>query len=127
MCVPCSLDFPNDADYYLHKKGGHADKSKGNPIVGPGIEPPQDFIEAVKRIEAKKDEPPPAPPPAPDQPRPTMPDPNPIVLTYSYTGDCPTCRNPVSTLELDVKDLHCIVAYCPRCNKQLSSREEKKL
>lgn len=56
-----------------------------------------------------------------------------IELTYVYTGDCPTCKNPVITLESDI-DLgkaggkkHFVSAFCINCKKQIFSREEKDL
>lgn len=134
MCITCSLDFPTDADFLVHKKSGHTDMTKGTPldgpsavVVGPDIKPTEEFAAQVARIEAKANEPPPAPPKPNFPERPILPDPKPITLTYNYIGECPTCRNPVSTLELDVAKVHCVVAFCARCNKQLASREEKKL
>lgn len=125
ICMKCSLEFSTESEFSVHKSGGHVDKSKGLPLVGPGVEPDPEFAATVARLEAKASEPVQTTPPVPT-PRPELPDPKPIVLTYHYEGDCPTCRNPITTLELDV-DTHAVIAYCTRCNKQLEVRKEKKL
>lgn len=128
MCIPCSLDFPDDATFLVHKKSGHVDKSKGLPVVGPDQNPDPEFAATVARIEAKKNEPETPPEPVPNLPaRPEIPDPKPVKLTYHYEGECPTCRNPVTTLELDIDSTHAVIAHCVKCNKQLEARKEKKL
>lgn len=124
ICVPCSMEFPDDAIFLVHKKSGHIDKSKGLPIVGPGVEPNPEFVEAVNRIEARKDEPPPV---STHPERPKLPDPRPITLTYNYLGDCPVDRSPPTTIELDIEDKHFAVAICPNCKKQLASQQVEKL
>jgi len=51
----------------------------------------------------------------------------PIKLTYLYKGQCPDCAGPITTLEIDVEKKHFYIAMCNRCNKQLDTREVKKL
>jgi hypothetical protein len=55
--------------------------------------------------------------------------PAPIRLEYNYKGTCPDCASQVETivLELDKKTRVTVVAWCPRCKKQLETREEAKL
>jgi predicted rRNA methylase YqxC with S4 and FtsJ domains len=50
-----------------------------------------------------------------------------IKLKYVYEGQCTKCNSPISTIELDVKDSHVVVAYCQRCNLQLDQKEVSKL
>lgn len=126
LCVPCSMEFSTETDYVIHKKGGHVDKSKGLLVVGPNSEVDPEFAATVARIEAKKNEPPTPDTPAPVQ-RPELPDPKPVKLTYHFEGECPTCRNPVTTLELDIDSTHAVIAHCVKCNKQLEARKEKNL
>lgn len=52
--------------------------------------------------------------------------PQPIALTYKYTGTCQECRTPVETIELDVpgkKTKVFVVAWCPMC-KEAKNQEE---
>lgn len=52
-----------------------------------------------------------------------------IKLEYQFKGQCPDCASNVETivLELDKKTRVTVVAWCPRCKKQLETREEAKL
>lgn len=127
MCIPCSLEFSTEADFTVHKSSGHVDKSKGLTLVGPGVEPDPDFAATIARIEAKKNEPQVMTAPPVHSPRPELPELQAVQLIYKYTGDCPTCRTPVSTLELDLDQTHAVIAHCVKCNKQLEVRKEKKL
>ena len=121
LCISCGMEFPSEEAFQAHKDGGH--KTKGD-IVSPVTAslPNQDFIDAVNRIE-KKDT-----PSKEDQQKDLkMPEPKPISLTYLYVGECPTCRGPVTTLEIDIEKIHMCICYCNNCKKQLESRKVEKL
>ena len=47
----------------------------------------------------------------------------PITLKYQFMGNCPTCHQEVSTLELDTDGKHFAVCYCLFCKVQLQSKE----
>lgn len=51
--------------------------------------------------------------------------PEPIVLEYKYTGVCPKCGTPVTTLFIPgaVKKNQNAICFCTSCSKQLQSRE----
>lgn len=54
----------------------------------------------------------------------------PIVLTYTFKGTCPICKNRINTLAIDSpgkKSKQMLIAYCFTCNKQLETREVSKL
>lgn len=113
-----------------------SDEKKLPPGIPQDALPSEEFMKTIERLEGPVTDP--AEKQALDahkqemesrlsslQPPPIVP--SPIVLTYRYTGTCPDCNKEVSTLELDIKDTHAVVAYCANCNKQLQSREEKDL
>lgn len=128
ICMPCGMEFPSEASFQQHKDSGHT--TKGGLLMPPSAVPSPEFMETVQRLEAQALTPtvPLADPTkAPDGSELKLPEAKPIVLTYVYTGDCPTCIKPISTLELNVKDSHFVVAYCEICKKQLNEREERDL
>jgi hypothetical protein len=49
--------------------------------------------------------------------------PEPIVLTYVFTGQCPTCRTYVETLELEVEGKLFMVAYCSTCKVKVFDKK----
>ena len=51
----------------------------------------------------------------------------PIKLIYKYEGQCPECRNEVTTLNTEISGKKVMVAYCTRCNQQLASRTVRRL
>lgn len=135
--MQCSQEFLGDLAYEEHKRSGHRTIGISlNPVpAGIPVEAvaDQSFIDNVERINREKQEglAPTThndnPNQAPDGSKLEVPEPKQIQLTYVYTGECPTCRKPVSTIELDVKDAHFVVAYCETCKKQLHESEEKNL
>ncbi len=122
LCIQCGMEFPNDEVYQKHKSSGH--KIKGTSILPTSIPesaiPTPEFIAQVQQIEQKESE-------VEKVSRPTVPDPTPITLTYKYIGQCPTCRNEVTTLELEIKEDYFVSAYCLNCKKQLSNKKVTKL
>ena len=136
LCIKCNYEFPSDAIYETHKKSGHQFMSNGTPLedpnpqpeVPPGIPseslPTPEFIAQVQAMET----------PQPEEPAPTpsthpteLPPVKELKLTYVWVGECETCRIPPTTIELDVKDSHFVVAVCDRCKQQLQSQEVAKL
>lgn len=51
----------------------------------------------------------------------------PIKLTYLYEGQCETCGKEVTTLEMDVKSEHFVLAYCTACREKKAERKATKL
>jgi len=134
----CNVEFPSDALYLVHKKAGHkGGLEKATPIEAPPLPTPPpgvmpesapspEFLEMVSRIERKKETPPESNP-TPSQHPSELPQSKPISLEYHYSGECPDCRTPIATLEIDVEKKHFCIAFCSSENKQLQSREVAKL
>lgn len=126
LCVACQepTEFKIDGDYKNHLKTFHNAASTQEAIANermkkqnlpanlpPGIPaealPNKDFIEAVQRIETKKNQP--VAPPVPQTPAGTD---KPILLKYRFEGTCPKCHNPVKTIIVDTKGKLFANAYC---------------
>lgn len=128
--MECNQEFASDALFQQHKQSGHQTKGSSLEPLPTTAMPTPEFMEAVQRIEAEVLAPSPKlnnPAVALDGTKLEVPEPKPIKLKYVFEGDCPTCRKPVSTLELQVKDSHFVIAYCETCKQQLQEREEKNL
>lgn len=124
ICIQCSMTFPDEDTFQVHKKSGHT--TKGMPLSAPGIEPPTpEFLEQVARIEGKNKNPTIEPTPVTSLPpgTPTIP----IKLTYKFVGNCPTHNIPVDTFELDAGGKHYVTAVCIKDKEQLETREVVKL
>lgn len=112
------------------------------PNIPPEALPDADFVERIQRLEAKNIESltspidpdvimvetPVGPVPMPKQPVEThsMPsmdipkkDPEPIVLEYRFSGDCPKHFIPVSTLTTEFEGRCLTFAFCRECNKNV--------
>lgn len=151
VCISCELGAPEipEEEYAAHMQNVHgggqiasiqqAKSIKANIPQGmdlpPGVKaedlPSPDFIATVAEMErlekeekskpklkpqetTVKDSPPDASNPVAQK--------KPILLTYSYTGDCDNGHG-VSTLEMDVEGKHFCIAFCLQCNKQIESKE----
>lgn len=139
ICIPCSLEFDSVADYDEHDKSGHSLKEKGitlGPPPPPGVPPgvplaTPEFIQMAQNAKSSDS----TAAPLPQHPPLAKPEQKPIVLSYIYTGTCPTCNVNVGVVELDVElevekkkvSRHFAVCICPVCKAQLTSREVVKL
>jgi len=107
ICMVCSeqdkiVEFDTKADWMAHNI---EHKKKGDKSLPPKI------------VED--------PPPKPEKPKkaPKPPPPDPLVLVYSFNGQCTVCRSVVDTLHVDVEAGMIAVAYCPQCKKQLKQQQ----
>ena len=95
------------------------------------VAPSKDFIEAVRRIEDAKKQPPPptSHPTTPQIPSEATVKPVdlPIKLEYRYSGTCYTCHQPVETLLVDIDSLFIAIAWCNVCKKSLQKQKVKPL
>jgi hypothetical protein len=137
LCINCSIQFPNDAAYMVHKKSGHVDMTGATPLdsptpsnspLPPGIPesaaPSPEFMETIKRLEGAKE---PEPSSTPSQHPTELPKAAPLVLEYVWKGEHEKCRRQPSTLKLEVGGKFFSVAYCDSCKEQLESKEVTKL
>lgn len=150
LCIPCSIEFPTDISYKVHKQqmhGGHIPISNGatsSLLFGVTEEmlPTSDFVEAVNRIEKNKsdgetvDNPiinpnkPPQPTSDPKllqqlllQPK----EPEPLRLAYVWHGDCPIHKQPVESFTVTIPDGTYCLAQCMACKMTVKQQKVQKL
>lgn len=138
MCIPCNFKFISEEAFQVHKQSKHTIFVNGTPIEDPtppqepvipdGIPPEAlpspEFIQQVQEMEkAKQADQDSKPSQHPNE----LPPAKELKLTYLWVGECPTCRIPPTSIELDVRDIHFVVAICDRCKAQLDSKEVAKL
>lgn len=138
MCVQCSMNFLSYDEYEQHKRSGHT--IPGITIVDPGQSlpsgipmsalPDEDFAQRIKEMEESQATPPTDPITAEAHKKEMAArledlkvKPKTLILTYQWTGDCPTCVKAVSTLELKVEKRCFSIAFCDQCRNQINQRE----
>lgn len=127
ICPQDNQSFPTHEALKEHKLSGHV--TRGETTTNQEMNP--EFLETLKAMkEAEQAKANTAKNLAPDGTELKLPTPKPLApirLTYLYEGDCPNDRTPISTLELDIKETHFVIAVCLTCKDQLASREAPKL
>jgi hypothetical protein len=122
VCLQCTIgddvvEFPNMLALKAHEMTGHQTRpDKVLPVDPRGDHPSATELKAGK-VPVKKPDTLPPPPVDPEQP------PKPLKLQYAWTGQCPTCRDSVKTIEIEMGGHNVIVAYCVRCDKKLLQQQ----
>jgi len=53
--------------------------------------------------------------------------PEPLKLTYKWTGQCSNCGGQVDTLDISIRNDFFVVAWCNGCKRKLAQRKVAKL
>ncbi|PWU04802.1 MAG: hypothetical protein C5B43_04150 [Verrucomicrobia bacterium] len=103
------------------------------PGVNPSDLPSPEFMQTIAEMEKEQQKPKPPVLPQPMKPQEGMlknsvpvAEKTPPHLIYMYEGMCKN-GHPLTTLELDVKSDHFVIAYCAIENKQIQSRQVRRL
>lgn len=123
LCIACTVgddivEFPTVADYVAHTKGGHI--SRPVKVVPPPVKPPSlsaTELKAQQEGTQKVTE--------SSQTRETeaKTTPLPLVLEYTYKGQCSLCMSEPRTIMVSVGDKTVAVCFCTNCNKELKQQQ----
>ena len=139
ICIVCDEEFEEN-DYKLHMDKKHPEgqvaavqKQKAikknvpktadlPPGINPDDLPTPEFMETMAEITKEQEKPPVEAPVAPPTPSTPSPEVKPLLLTYKWVRNCPTCNTPINTIMVEVKGVFVEVEYCIS-HKQLKAIE----
>lgn len=123
LCIPCSssedtVEFPTVADYVAHVRGNH--KTRPEKVLPPPVKPPSLSATELKALsEASQKGVQSVVSPVKEEKAVPLP----LVLEYTYGGQCPACMSEPRTIMVSVGDKSVCVAFCTNCNKELKQQE----